>query len=44
MKCEFCSVEIVEECIFAHKKVIEGKEYYFCCDRCLEEFESKSTE
>lgn len=42
MKCEFCDTEIsVKECMFARKKVIDGKEHYFCCDRCLEEFESK---
>lgn len=42
MKCEFCSSEIpVDKCVFARKKVVGGKEYYFCCDRCLEEFESQ---
>ena len=42
MKCEFCGTEIpVEECIFARKKVIKGKEYYFCCDRCMEASEQE---
>lgn len=42
MKCEFCNTEIpVEECMFAQKKVINGREVYFCCDKCLEKFESR---
>ncbi len=33
VKCEICNAEIpVDKCPFAtHKKVIEGKEYVFCC-------------
>lgn len=42
MKCEFCGLEIpVEECIFARKKIINGKEYSFCCDQHLKKFESR---
>ncbi len=45
MKCEFCGLDIpVEKCMFAHKKIIEGKEYVFCCDRCSEDFESHREE
>jgi YHS domain-containing protein len=45
MKCEFCSTDIpVEECEFARKQVINDKEYFFCCDRCFEEFKSKNEE
>jgi YHS domain-containing protein len=42
MKCEFCNTEIqVEECMFARKQIIRGKEYSFCCDRCAEAFKSE---
>lgn len=40
-RCEFCKTEIpVEKCMFARKKVVEGKEYYFCCQQCEDAFES----
>ncbi|MFQ6050980.1 MAG: TRASH domain-containing protein [Candidatus Hydrothermarchaeota archaeon] len=43
MACEFCSKEILpEDCLFAlHKKIIDDKEYVFCCSICLEAFEKK---
>ncbi|MFQ6136905.1 MAG: hypothetical protein ACE5PM_06965 [Candidatus Hydrothermarchaeales archaeon] len=43
MKCDACGVEIpVEECEFAQlKKVINGKEYYFCCYSCEKIFGKK---
>ncbi|MGC1120088.1 MAG: hypothetical protein WBA22_03250 [Candidatus Methanofastidiosia archaeon] len=40
-RCEFCKTEIpVEKCMFARRKVVEGKEYYFCCEQCQDAFES----
>jgi YHS domain-containing protein len=43
IKCELCEIEIKEDkCIFAIcKRVIDGKEYTFCCPRCADEFERK---
>jgi len=40
-KCKLCDTEIESErCIFAvHRKVINGREYYFCCPHCADEFE-----
>jgi len=33
VKCEMCNAETYpDKCVFAtHKKVIEGKEYLYCC-------------
>jgi len=43
VKCEMCNAEIpAGKCVFAaHKSVIDGKEYVFCCVRCAEAFEKK---
>ena len=41
IKCESCDAEVpAEHCEFAtHKRIINGKEYVFCCVRCAESFE-----
>jgi len=38
-----CDAEIpVDKCVFAtYKKVIDGKEYTFCCAHCAEVFEKR---
>mgnify|MGYP001058421277 CR=1 FL=1 len=46
VKCRMCGIEIPEgeakKCVFAsHKRIIEGKEYVFCCARCAETFKEK---
>ena len=43
VKCEMCNAEIpAGKCVFAvHKRVIDEKEYVFCCVRCAETFEKK---
>jgi len=43
VKCEMCNEEIpADRCVFAtHKRVIDGKEYIFCCVRCAETFERR---
>jgi hypothetical protein len=43
IKCEMCNAEIPgDRCVFAtHTKVIDGKEYVFCCVRCAEAIEKK---
>jgi len=43
IKCEICDAEIPgDKCVFAtHTRVIDGKEYVFCCVRCAETFEKK---
>jgi YHS domain-containing protein len=42
IKCDLCSSKICEpeKCIFAiTKRIINGKEYYFCCEAHATEFE-----
>ena len=36
VKCEVCEAEVsVEHCEFAtHKRIIDGKEYVYCCIKC----------
>jgi len=43
MKCDLCNLEISgEKCVFAvYKRVIDGKEYYFCCEHHADEFERR---
>jgi len=43
VKCEMCKAEIpAGGCVFAtYRKVIEGKEYVFCCACCAKRFEKK---
>ena len=43
VKCEMCNAEIpADRCVFATQtKVVDGKEYVFCCVRCAEAFEKK---
>ena len=43
VKCEMCNAEITaDKCVFAtHKRVIDGKEYAFCCVHCAEAFEKR---
>ncbi len=43
VKCDMCNVEVpADRCVFAtHKRVIDGKEYIFCCVRCAEAFEKR---
>ena len=36
LKCEYCGKEITLEESYEVK--IEGKEHYFCCDHCANEF------
>ena len=40
VKCEMCSTEIPsEKCEFANcRRIIDGEEHYFCCERHAEEF------
>jgi len=43
IKCDLCNVEICDDegkCAFAiHKRLIDGKEYYFCCETHADSFE-----
>ncbi|MEM3421403.1 MAG: hypothetical protein QW835_07340 [Candidatus Hadarchaeum sp.] len=43
IKCELCQAEIQgKKCVFAvHKRVIGGKEYFFCCESHAKRFEKK---
>jgi YHS domain-containing protein len=40
VQCEFCKAEIQQEAckLASHRKVIEGKEYVFCCAKCAERY------
>jgi len=40
VKCEMCNAEVpADRCVFAtHKKVIDGKEYIFCCPTMQRKF------
>lgn len=43
IKCDLCKTDICDEpraCVFAvHKRVIDGKEYHFCCEVHADRFE-----
>ena len=43
VQCRMCKTVISEkDCAFAsYKKVIDGKETYFCCERCVNDYEKK---
>ena len=43
VRCEMCSAEIPsEKCEFANcRRIIDGEEHYFCCERHAEEFTRK---
>jgi len=45
IKCDYCKVAISDEtgkCVFAvHKRVIDGNEYYFCCESHANKFEKE---
>lgn len=44
VKCDLCKTEICEpeKCTFATvRRMINGKQYYFCCEAHAKEFEAK---
>lgn len=45
LKCDYCKAEVADKsgkCVFAiHKRVIDGKEYYFCCESHADKFAKK---
>jgi YHS domain-containing protein len=46
VRCGDCGVELDEEkCVFANeKRVIDGKEYVFCCKSCADTYEKEHQE
>lgn len=42
-KCAICNVNVNgEKCVFAtQKRIVNGKEYYFCCEHHANEFTNK---
>jgi len=42
VKCDYCKADICDKtgkCVFAiHKRVVDGKEYYFCCESHADRF------
>jgi len=45
MRCKMCNVRIVnEKCVFAtYKRFIDGKEYYFCCEKHADAYEREQS-
>jgi YHS domain-containing protein len=45
IKCDYCKAGIskeAEKCVFAvHRRVIDGKEYLFCCEAHADRFEKE---
>jgi len=45
IKCDLCSVDMCDEtgrCVFAvYKRLIDGKEYLFCCKAHADRFEKE---
>jgi len=45
IKCDYCKVDIQDKtgkCVFAiHKRVIDGEEYYFCCESHADRFKKE---
>jgi YHS domain-containing protein len=45
VKCDYCKAGIskeTEKCVFAvHKRIIDGKEYLFCCEAHADRFEKE---
>lgn len=43
IQCAQCNVKITDDkCEFAIcKRVIDGEEYVFCCEKCAEQYEKK---
>jgi YHS domain-containing protein len=46
MRCAMCNIEISgEKCVFAvYKRVIDGKEHYFCCEHHANEYKRRLRE
>lgn len=45
IRCNQCNASILgDTCQFAtHKRVIDGEEYVFCCQKCAEKFKPRKT-
>jgi YHS domain-containing protein len=43
VKCEFCRVKLPEKVceLSAYRRVIDGREYFFCCQKCAERYQQK---
>jgi YHS domain-containing protein len=43
VRCAFCKMEIPSEAceLAAHRAVIDGKEYIFCCGQCARLYQQK---
>ncbi len=42
--CRVCGSEVnAEECALTYKRKVKGKELYFCCPHCMEEYGHKGT-
>ena len=43
VQCGHCKTKVsLERCEFAaHRAVIDGKEYIFCCTQCAQQFKAK---
>lgn len=43
IRCELCKIEIPSEIceLAAYRKVVDGREYVFCCQKCAERYQQK---
>jgi YHS domain-containing protein len=43
VRCGYCKAEIPEETckLASHRRIIDGREYLFCCAKCAERFLEK---
>jgi len=43
--CELCGTKVGDECAFAvYKRVIKGKQHFFCCATCADKYEEKDSQ
>jgi len=43
VQCGYCKAKVsLEQCEFAaHRTIVDGKEYVFCCTQCAKQFKAK---
>lgn len=43
VKCSYCRADVAAEAckLAAHRRVIDGKQYVFCCANCADRFDKK---
>jgi len=43
VKCAYCKTEVPSDAckLAAHRTIIDGEEYIFCCARCAQQYQEK---